>query len=184
MKKSSGNKTHGNAGAVTNNRGSVDMQNQNSLEKFVGKNYKDILIENGLTEYIDVFTENKLTDINLIVTLTESDFENMGIKILGDRKKLIDIFSVLPQQTPQQSAKNTNQMAHTSIDKHLYTWVGSFICGVLGVDRFMRGQIGLGILKLFTVGGCGVWALIDWIIALTKLGQYEKDFLFIYGNWG
>jgi hypothetical protein len=47
----------------------------------------------------------------------------------------------------------------------------------------MRGQIGLGILKLVTIGLAGIWALIDWIIALTKLGQYEEDFLFIDGKW-
>jgi hypothetical protein len=47
----------------------------------------------------------------------------------------------------------------------------------------MRGQIGLGILKLITIGGFGLWGLIDWIIALTKLGQYEKDFVFVNGGY-
>lgn len=69
------------------------------------------------------------------------------------------------------------------IDKHVYTWVGTFLFGGIGVDRFMRGQTGLGILKLLTVGGGGVWALIDWIVALGKLGQYEKDFVFIDKKW-
>jgi len=66
------------------------------------------------------------------------------------------------------------------INKHVYTWVGSFLFGALGVDRFMRGQIGLGLLKLVTLGLCGLWVLIDWFIALSKLGKYEKDFVF---NW-
>ena len=69
------------------------------------------------------------------------------------------------------------------IDKHIFTWVGTFFFGGIGVDRFMRGQVGLGILKLITVGGFGVWSLIDWIIALTKLGSYDKDFTFNNGNW-
>lgn len=69
------------------------------------------------------------------------------------------------------------------INKHLLTWLGCFFFGYLGVDRFMRGQIGLGILKLLTLGAIGVWSLIDWIIALTKLGQYEDDFVFIDGRW-
>ena len=69
------------------------------------------------------------------------------------------------------------------IDKHVFTWVGTFLFGGFGVDRFMRGQVGFRILKLITVGGTGIWALIDWIIALTKLGDYEKYFVFVNKKW-
>jgi TM2 domain-containing membrane protein YozV len=64
------------------------------------------------------------------------------------------------------------------INKHVYTWVGTFLFGILGVNRFMRIQFGLGLLKLITFGLCGVWFLIDLIIALSKLSQYEKNFVF------
>lgn len=49
----------------------------------------------------------------------------------------------------------------------------SILLGSLGVDRFMLGQIGLGILKLLTCGGAGVWAIIDWFIISGKAKEYN-----------
>jgi TM2 domain-containing membrane protein YozV len=40
----------------------------------------------------------------------------------------------------------------------------SFYLGWLGIDRFYLGYIGLGVLKLVTLGGCGIWALLDSIL--------------------
>jgi hypothetical protein len=50
----------------------------------------------------------------------------------------------------------------------LVTWLLSLLLGVLGVDRFYLGKVGTGLLKLFTFGGVGIWALIDLILVLTN----------------
>lgn len=44
----------------------------------------------------------------------------------------------------------------------------SFFFGVFGVDRFYLGHVGVGLGKLFTLGGLGIWALIDFILIATK----------------
>ncbi len=52
------------------------------------------------------------------------------------------------------------------------TLIMSIFFGSLGVDRFIMGHVGLGILKLITLGGCGIWWLIDLILIATK-HQFE-----------
>ena len=42
-----------------------------------------------------------------------------------------------------------------------------FFIGIIGVHRFYVGKVGTGILMIVTLGGLGIWALVDLIMIIT-----------------
>ena len=57
----------------------------------------------------------------------------------------------------------------------------SLFLGCFGVDRFYVGNIGLGVGKLLTLGGCGIWAIIDYfcIMKAAREKNYEEMMKFL-----
>ena len=58
----------------------------------------------------------------------------------------------------------------------------SILAGSLGIDRFMLGDTGLGIGKLLTCGGLGIWTIVDWFMIqkATKEKNMQKIQQFLY----
>ena len=61
--------------------------------------------------------------------------------------------------------------------------VVSVLVGSLGIDRFLVGDIGLGIGKLITLGGCGIWAIIDWFLIMGRTRQVNFQKLNSVMTW-
>ncbi|WP_205791751.1 TM2 domain-containing protein [Microbacterium sulfonylureivorans] len=82
---------------------------------------------------------------------------------------------------PAYGAPVTPQPTALSERSFIATWMFAWLLGFLGVDRFYLGKIGTGILKLLTVGGFGIWWLIDLILTLAGVqrdaeGRLLADF--------
>lgn len=51
----------------------------------------------------------------------------------------------------------------------------AILLGGFGVDRFMLGDTVMGVLKIITCGGCGIWCIIDWFTAKNRARQYNYN---------
>lgn len=51
----------------------------------------------------------------------------------------------------------------------------SILAGSLGIDRFMIGDTGLGIAKLLTCGGLGIWTIVDWFMIQTRAREINFE---------
>ena len=92
-------------------------------------------------------------------------------------KKLNDLLRdrvITQEEFDSQKEKLLDSSTKTSSIDWLALFLLTFFVGVLGVHRFYVGKIGTGALMLITLGGLGVWFLVDLLLVVT--GQFtNKD---------
>ena len=74
----------------------------------------------------------------------------------------------------------SSSSAFSSENQWLVTLLLCFFLGFLGIHRFYSGHTAIGVIQLLTLGGCGIWALIDFILILVgsfkdSNGNYIKN---------
>ena len=107
--------------------------------------------------------------VDMFIMTNAKFFESSQIPLLRDRLLAIDDSKWVIIQS--QTFKDPQTVLIVSI-----------LCGSLGIDRFMIGDVGLGIGKLLTCGGLHIWTIVDWfgIQKATRTKNFEKlqPFLF------
>ena len=71
--------------------------------------------------------------------------------------------------------EGVGQAAFANMKGGTFMFLMAFFFGSYGVDRFLLGQTGLGIAKLLTCGGCGIWTIIDWFTVGGRTKKYNAE---------
>jgi len=53
----------------------------------------------------------------------------------------------------------------------------SIFAGHLGIDRFYIGDVGMGVGKLLTCGGLGIWTIVDWFLIMDATRDKNAELL-------
>ena len=92
-------------------------------------------------------------------------------------KKLNDLLRdrvITQEEFDSQKEKLLDSSTKTNSIDWLALFLLTFFVGILGVHRFYVGKIGTGVLMLITLGGLGIWFLVDLLLVVT--GQFtNKD---------
>jgi TM2 domain-containing membrane protein YozV len=89
--------------------------------------------------------------VDMFIMSNAKFFESYQINSIRDRLVAMDDSKWAMLSTQQYKDPTT-------------TLIVSILAGGLGIDRFMIGDTGLGIGKLLTCGGFGIWTIIDWFL--------------------
>ena len=76
--------------------------------------------------------------------------------------------------------EGVGQAAFANMKGGTFMFLMAFFFGSYGVDRFLLGQTGLGIAKLLTCGGCGIWSIVDWFLIQNKTKEFNYNKLVAY----
>ncbi len=102
--------------------------------------------------------------------------ERVDMFIMGNQKYLpAEKIVFIKQKLLEADESKFNLVSSVEFKDPTTLLLVSIFVGVLGIDRFMLGEIGMGVLKLLTGGVCGVLAIVDWFTIQKKARELNYN---------
>lgn len=113
---------------------------------------------------------NTVSSVLALPELKAPALKAPAVKSLKSKVHHNEVQNIASQSDPkptqiQKADDNTQatQATHGSGKSQIVALLLAFFVGVLGIHRFYLGYTTIGLIQLLTGGGCGIWALIDFI---------------------
>ena len=110
----------------------------------------------------------------------ESDKVNHILMMLSSKIPAGSIPSVRTRLENTEISDSEVMTLQSQMKDPLLSILLSIFIGSLSIDRFYIGDVGLGIGKLLTAGGCGIWWLIDIFLIVDATKQKNLELLSYY----
>lgn len=105
-----------------------------------------------------------------------------------DAQKVDNILMTLKEQVPAECIEDlrgrlmkaddakASAVAAASLKSPMTALILSLFLGSYGIDRFYAGDTIPGVIKLLTLGCCGIWTIVDWflIMNIVRKKNYER----------
>lgn len=104
----------------------------------------------------------KKENVQLFVVQNQSNFDATQLPIIT-------------QQLERMDDSQLMVVSGAGYKNPIISLILSLFLGYLGVDRFFVGDIGMGVGKLLTFGGFGIWSIIDWFLIMKRTREKNYD---------
>ena len=133
------------------------INTRHNLKHYFAPSYLDLIIDITLIDCTFIITHIQYTmeaqKVDMFIMTNGKFFESHQLMQIRERLLEMDDSKWGVLQTLQFKDPTT-------------ILIISILVGGLGIDRFMIGDTGMGIGKLLTCGGLGIWTIVDWFMIM------------------
>ena len=122
-------------------------------------------------------TEEWMEYLTLKIKIMEQEKVNRLLMMMGSKIPSESLHSVREKLLDSDMNESDVLVLINGMKDPTISIILSILVGVLGVDRFYIGDIGLGVGKLLTGGGCYIWALVDIFLIMDATRQKNLELL-------